>query len=93
MIVSSVLLPDPEGPIKETSLASQVGVYELMQAGKYFNNIGVSPMLAFGTCLLIYFALSYPLTLLGLRIERNLKARFRRPGAEVDIRPPLATGI
>lgn len=79
--------------IKETSLASQVGVYELMQAGKYFNNIGVSPVLAFGTCLLIYFSLSYPLTLLGHSIERNLKTRFRRTGAEADIRPPIATGI
>ncbi|HEX9789981.1 MAG TPA: amino acid ABC transporter permease [Kiloniellales bacterium] len=64
--------------IKETSLASQVGVYELMQTGKYFNNVGISPFLAFGTCLLIYFALSYPLTRLGWHIERRLKHRFRR---------------
>lgn len=70
--------------IKETSLASQVGVYELMQTGKYFNNVGISPFLAFGTCLLIYFALSYPLTRLGWRIERRLKHRFRRT---VDIEP------
>ncbi len=67
--------------IKETSLASQVGVYELMQTGKYFNNVGISPFLAFGTCLLIYFALSYPLTRLGWRIERRLKIRFRREAA------------
>jgi len=68
--------------IKETSLASQVGVYELMQTGKYFNNIGVSPALSFGTTLAIYFALSYPLTRLGWRIERRLKHRFRRPGGD-----------
>lgn len=61
--------------IKETSLASQVGVLELMQAGKYFNNIGVSPLLAFGTCIGLYFVLSYPLTRLGWWIERRLKAR------------------
>lgn len=79
--------------IKETSLASQVGVYELMQTGKYFNNVGISPFLAFGTCLLIYFALSYPLTRLGWRIERKLKQRFRRDGdADLTARN-LVTGI
>jgi polar amino acid transport system permease protein len=79
--------------IKETSLASQVGVYELMQTGKYFNNVGISPFLAFGTCLLIYFALSYPLTRLGWRIERKLKQRFRRDSdADLPARN-LVTGI
>jgi polar amino acid transport system permease protein len=81
--------------VKETSLASQVGVYEVMQTGKYFNNVGVSPFLAFGTCLLIYFALSYPLTRLGWRIERRLKQRFRRPaGPEAPLPAPgPVTGI
>ena len=64
--------------VKETSLTSQIGALELMSAGKYFNSIGISPLLAFGTCLALYFALSYPLTLLGHRIEEKLKARFRR---------------
>ncbi len=64
--------------IKETSLTSQIGALELMSAGKYFNSIGTTPFLAFGTCLLLYFALSYPLTLLGRRIERRLKSRFGR---------------
>lgn len=75
--------------IKETSLASQVGVYELMQTGKYFNNIGISPFLAFGTCLAIYFLLSYPLTRLGWWIERNLKNRFRRAAGHDEIEPRL----
>lgn len=75
--------------VKETSLASQVGVYELMQTGKYFNNIGISPFLAFGTCLLLYFMLSYPLTRLGWRIERRLRERFRRQG-EPEPLVPLA---
>jgi polar amino acid transport system permease protein len=75
--------------IKETSLASQVGVYELMQTGKYFNNIGISPFLAFGTCLAIYFLLSYPLTRLGWWIERNLKTRFRRAAGNAEIEPRL----
>lgn len=64
--------------IKETSLASQVGVLELVQTAKYFNNIGISALLAFGTCLGLYFALSFPLTLLGRKIEAKLKARGRR---------------
>jgi polar amino acid transport system permease protein len=71
--------------VKETSLASQVGVYELMQTGKYFNNIGISPFLAFGTCLALYFSLSYPLTRLGWRIERRLRERFRRAGSPAPI--------
>jgi polar amino acid transport system permease protein len=75
--------------IKETSLASQVGVYELMQTGKYFNNIGISPFLAFGTCLAIYFLLSYPLTRLGWWIEGNLKTRFRRAAGNAEIEPRL----
>jgi len=75
--------------IKETSLASQVGVYELMQTGKYFNNIGISPFLAFGTCLAIYFLLSYPLTRLGWWIERNLKTRFRLAAGNNEIEPRL----
>lgn len=79
--------------IKETSLASQVGVYELMQTGKYFNNVGVSPFLAFGTTLAIYFALSYPLTRLGWRIERGLKARFRRDLEDTGPAAGVVTGI
>ena len=63
--------------VKETSLTSQIGALELMSAGKYFNSIGISPLLAFGTCLSLYFALSYPLTLLGHRIEKKLKLRFK----------------
>jgi hypothetical protein len=57
--------------------------------------VGVSPFLAFGTCLLIYFALSYPLTRLGWRIERRLKQRFRRPaGPEAPLPAPgPVTGI
>jgi len=68
--------------IKETSLTSQIGAFELMTAGKYFNNIGITPILSFGTCLALYFLLSYPLTLLGHYVERRLKGRFNRPTGE-----------
>jgi polar amino acid transport system permease protein len=66
--------------IKDTALASQVGVLELTQAGKYFNNLGYSALLSFGTILVLYFILSYPLTYLGWWIEARMKSsRQRRP--------------
>lgn len=55
--------------LKDTALASQIGVVELTYAGKALNNRGFSPLLTFGAVLLLYFALSYPLTLLGRRLE------------------------
>ena len=62
--------------IKDTALASQIGVVELTFAGKVLNNKGFSAALVFGTMLLLYFAISYPLTRLGAHLERRLaKAR------------------
>jgi polar amino acid transport system permease protein len=59
--------------IKDSALASQVGVIELTAVGKYFNNIGISAILSFGTVLVLYFILSYPLTRLGWWLEKRLK--------------------
>lgn len=61
--------------IKDSALASQIGLVELTYAGKALNNRGFLPILSFGSILLLYFALSYPLTLLG----RHLEARLARP--------------
>ena len=47
--------------IKDTALASQIGVIELTFAGKVLNNKGFSAALVFGTILVLYFAISYPL--------------------------------
>ena len=58
--------------IKDTALASQIGVMELTYAGKVLNNKGVSPLLTFGTVLVLYFVLSYPLARLGAALERRL---------------------
>ena len=58
--------------IKDTALASQIGVIELTYAGKVLNNKGFSAALVFGTMLLLYFAISYPLTRLGARLEARL---------------------
>lgn len=65
--------------IKDSSLASQVGVIELTAVGKYFNNIGISAILSFGTVMVLYFVLSYPLTRLGWWMEERIK----RGGAAV----------
>jgi len=58
--------------IKDTSLASQLGVIELTFAGKMLVNRGFSPVLGFGAVLLCYFALSYPLSRLAAHLEKKL---------------------
>lgn len=58
--------------IKDSALASQIGVVELTFAGKVFNNRGFPPEIAFGSILCVYFLLSYPLARLGRRMERRL---------------------
>lgn len=58
--------------IKDTSLASHIGVVELTFSGKMFVNRGFSPLLGFGMVLLLYFAMSYPLSLLGSYLEKRL---------------------
>ncbi|MBS0558577.1 MAG: amino acid ABC transporter permease [Proteobacteria bacterium] len=64
--------------IKDSALASQIGLLELTYAGRNLNNRGFMPLLSFGSILLLYFALSYPLTLLGRRLEARLaNARHR----------------
>jgi polar amino acid transport system permease protein len=55
--------------LKDTALASQIGVVELTYAGRALNNRGFAPALSFGAVLLLYFALSYPLARLGRRLE------------------------
>lgn len=58
--------------IKDTALASQIGLVELTFAGKVLNNRGFSAALVFGTILILYFILSYPMTRFGVWLE----ARF-----------------
>ena len=47
---------------------------ELTYAGKVLNNKGFSAVLVFGSVLVLYFLLSYPLTRLGARLEARLAA-------------------
>jgi len=58
--------------IKDTALASQIGVVELTYAGKVLNNRGFSPALTFGTVLAFYFVISFPLSRLGAYVEAKL---------------------
>ena len=66
--------------IKDTSLASQMGVVELTFTGKSLVNRGFSPILGFGAVLVFYFILSYPLSRLGAYLEKRLASpRSARP--------------
>jgi polar amino acid transport system permease protein len=66
--------------IKDSSLASQMGVVELTFTGKVLMNRGFSPFLVYGTVMLAYFVLSYPLSRLGAYLEHRLASpRSRGP--------------
>lgn len=69
--------------IKDTALASQLGVVEITLASKLFNNQGYLAIFSFGFALVLYFILSYPLTQLGWWVERKLLVR-RRGGPVVQ---------
>ena len=58
--------------IKDTSLASQMGVVELTFTGKVLMNRGFSPFIVYGAVLFAYFILSYPLSRLGSYLEVRL---------------------
>jgi polar amino acid transport system permease protein len=58
--------------IKDTALASQIGVVELTFAGKVLANKGFPAALTFGTILVLYFALSWPLARFGRWMEVKL---------------------
>jgi polar amino acid transport system permease protein len=82
--------------IKDTALASQMGVIELAFTGKSLMSRGFSPFLVYGVVLLGYFAMSYPLTRLGAYMENRLAAPRNRqtiqrlwPGAGVARRDAL----
>ena len=61
------------GLIKSTSIASQISVFELTYAAKVLNQKGFSPVLSFGSLLVLYFIICYPLNLYARRLERKLE--------------------
>ena len=69
--------------IKDTALASQIGVVELTYAAKILNNKGFSAALSFGTVLVLYFILSYPLARIGAWMEVRLVSRHKKPDGRI----------
>lgn len=64
--------------IKDTTLASQIGVMELTSASKVLTDKGFSAGLVYATVLVLYFCISYPLSRLGKRLETKIAtARYR----------------
>lgn len=64
--------------LKGTSLAAIVGFIELTRAGQIVSNQTFRPLLVFGIVGLVYFALCWPLSLWGRRIESRLAAATAR---------------
>ena len=73
------------GFVKDTSLVSQIGVFELTFRGRELNNMGFSGILVFGTIALLYFVMCYPLTRFGQWLEARLAAS-RSQGPERGLR-------
>lgn len=60
--------------LKGTSLAAIVGFIELTRAGTIVSNQIYKPLLVFGVVGALYFALCWPLSLWGRRLERKMAA-------------------
>lgn len=58
--------------IKDTALASQIGVIELNQAGIILTNRGLPTFRVFFTILILYFVISFPLTVMIQKMEKKL---------------------
>lgn len=66
------------GLVKSTSIASQIGMFELTYAARIMNNKGISAALAYGTILILYFVICYSLNRFALWLEtRHATARHR----------------
>ncbi len=58
--------------VKDTAFASQLGTLELTYAGKVLTSRGFTAVLSYGSILVLYFALSYPLARFGAWLEDRL---------------------
>ena len=63
--------------IKGTSLAAFVGFTELTRAGTMVSNQIFKPLLVFGIVGVMYFALCWPLSFFGSRLESKFAATTR----------------
>lgn len=76
--------------VKDTALASQAGVFELMFAGKALVNRGLDPFIVFAAVLFAYFVISWPLGRFGAWLMSSQTPKlliYFDPGAIV---PPEA---
>jgi polar amino acid transport system permease protein len=63
--------------IKGTSLAAIVGFTELARAGSVVSNQNFRPLLVYAIVAALYFAMCWPLSLFGTRLERRLATAAR----------------
>jgi polar amino acid transport system permease protein len=63
--------------VKGTSLAAIIGFIELTRAGQIISNQIYRPLLVFGVVGAVYFAICWPLSLLGGRLEGRLARATR----------------
>ena len=63
--------------IKGTSLAAIIGFTELMRAGTIVSNQNFKPLLVLGLVCVLYFAICWPLSLVGARLERRMAVAAR----------------
>lgn len=75
--------------IKSTSVASIIGFVELTRAGQLMTNVTFQPLVVYPVVALLYFLICWPLSMIGLRLERKQTDR-----AKGNSRPlaPLVTG-
>lgn len=66
------------GLVKSTSIASQIGLFELTYAARIMNNKGISAALSFGTILILYFILCYSLNRFAAWLEVRLATSRHR---------------
>jgi len=60
--------------VKNTSLASIIGMHELAHAAQYVNNVTLRPILVYGVVGAMYFAVCWPLYMLSRRLEKKFNA-------------------
>jgi len=77
-VIIPPVLTQSVGLVKSTSIVSQIGLMELTYAAKVLNQRGFSAGICFGTILVLYFALCWPLNLLAARLELKLTSPYRR---------------
>ncbi len=69
--------------VKDSSLIGIIGFVELTRAAKILSNITTDPLTAFLLAAVIYFVISYAISLAGRAMERRLSPDVRKRGRAV----------